>query len=201
MTTETEQHDEPKHDAFQNLRRAGEYWKRFGEEQLEGADLLEGFLPDFIRRRYIVDHFYRSSDRAKAHGSVKLMPVDGGTEDPKVANVLHADVNKLFRWLLNKRGDVAIDAPPHQEPVKPKRSVNSIGSIRYEFTINDLGEFPDGLAIEFSGLGAGSACRITRKVTGTHVEEDVTYEMVCDDDPKPGPESIPAEDTKEAARP
>lgn len=184
-TDATQAESPPKHDAFVNLRRAGRYWKRFGEEQLEGADLLEGFLPDFIRRRYTVEHFYRSSDRAKDYGSVKLMPVDGGAEDTAVANVLHADVNKLFRWLLNKRE--AAEGETRREPAKPKRSVNSVGVINYEFTIDDLGEFPDGLAIEFSGLGAGSACRIIKTVTGTHEVEDVTYEMVCDDDPPAEP--------------
>lgn len=36
MTNETEQHD-----GFQALRRAGKYWKEYGEEMLAGADAAE----------------------------------------------------------------------------------------------------------------------------------------------------------------
>lgn len=196
MTTETKP---DQHDGFQDLRRTGKYWTDYGERMTKGADLLEALLPDFVRRRYTVSYFYRS-DGDKPYGVATLYPVDGGAEDTEAANIVHADVNKLFDWLVKKRTtpDPAEAPALRQEPWKPRRSLDSgNGSISYELKVCDLPDFPQGLTVTFAGLGAGSACHITKKVTGTHEVEDVEYKMVCDDDPPPEPDTIPAEDAKE----
>lgn len=188
MTTETDQHD-----GFRDLRQTGEFWSDYGKRMTEGVDLLAALMPDFVRRRYTVTYYYRS-EGDEPYGSLYLGPVESGQKDTETANARHADVTKLFNWLLDKRTapDTTEGAEPQREPREPKRTLDrNNGSITYDFRIDDLPDFPQGLTVTVGGLGAGSACHITKKVTGTHEVEDVEYEMVCDDDP------VPAEDAKE----
>jgi len=159
------------HDAFREQRKVALYWLRNYTGDLDLLNKLEGILPSFVRRRYRFGALWGES-------SVEIAPLTSVTDDPSdntEADKLHADVNKLFLFLL-ERGET-----PQDQGV-PKRTLAGSGRIKYEFTVKGLPGFEKGLAVTVSGLPAGSACRITKKVKGTRVVEDVEYEMVCDDE-------------------
>ena len=168
-------HQADQHDAFREQRKSSLYWLRISQEELATLALLESILPSFVRRRYRITHLIRSSESRR--GSLSLVPAEPVADDLAAANALHADVDKLFGFLLGKRHDNS-DAPE-----RPARSVAHGGLIRYVFTLTGLPGFERGLEVTIGGLPAGSACHITKKVKGTRVVEDVEYVMVCDDDP------------------
>jgi hypothetical protein len=155
------------HDAFKEQRKSALYWLNKSTEELALLDKLEDVLPSFVRRRYRIGSL--------STGRLSLSPSGPTTDDPEEADKLHADVNKLFVFLLGKCEGIA-----NQEP--PSRSLEEWrGCIRYDFTLEGLPGFEDGLVISIEHLPAGSACHITKRVTGTRVVEEVEYEMVCED--------------------
>lgn len=156
------------HDAYGDHRKSSLYWLRYAQEGLENLERIEGLLPSFVRRRYIIQSLGSSY--------LHLAPVDVG-DGVVAADALHADVNKLFVFMLKKR-----EAGEGPDPTPPARGLASHdGTIHYEFTLTKLPGF-ESLRVFVGGLPAGSACRITRKVTGTRLVETVAYEMECDDD-------------------
>ena len=157
----------PDHDAFKEQRKSVLYWLRTTIEELDVLDKLEDILPSFVRRRY------RFSSVGPHH--LSLSPADTVDEnDVQSADALHADVNKLFHYLVGKtKEDI---------PAKPERKVIWNGSIAYSFSIRGLPGFEGGLTVDVGGLPAGSACHITKTVKGTRTVEDVEYTMVCDDE-------------------
>lgn len=161
------------HDAFREHRKSSAYWLRVAQEGFELVDKLEAILPSFVRRRYRIGGL--------ATGSVELSPSTFDADDPVAVDRLHADVNKLFIFLLGKRTGTEGDGAAPEPPSRSLTTWN--GKVKYDFTMTGLPGFEGGLTIVISGLPAGSACRITKKVTGTRVVENVEYEMVCDDEP------------------
>ena len=160
------------HDAFREHRKSSTYWLGVAQEGFELVDKLEAIMPSFVRRRYRIVGLTSSS--------LELSPLTVPTDDPMAGDALHADVNKLFVFLLSKG-----KASSNPEDGVPSRSLTKWnGAVRYDFTLEGLLGFEDGLRVSIGGLPAGSACHITKKVTGTRVVEDVEYEMVCDDEPK-----------------
>ena len=181
MTTETNQHKDTttEHDAFREQRKSALFWLRKGTEDIDIVDRLEGLLPSLVRRRYRITGLYRREGLTTPTGGLDLSPVDIVEDDVAAADALHADVDKLFDFLLTQRQP----ADPTVDPERPTRGLVAYnGLIRYEFTVAGLPGFEGGLTVIVSGLPAGSACHVTKKVTGTHVVEDVEYEMVCDDE-------------------
>ncbi len=181
------------HDAFREQRKSALFWLRKGTEDIDIVDRLEGLLPSFVRRRYRITGLYRREGLRAPSGTLDLCPVDVPKDNVVAADALHADVDKLFDFLLTKRHAV-VDIVAPERPARGLVAYN--GLIRYEFTLAGLPGFEGGLTVIVNGLPAGSACHITKKVTGTRVVEDVEYEMVCDDEP---PGLIPAEDALEVA--
>ncbi|KKN09190.1 hypothetical protein LCGC14_1049180 [marine sediment metagenome] len=183
-------HQAEQHDAFAEHRKNSLYWLRNYQEELATLALLEGILPSFVRRRYRIASLHRIADVGR--GYLSLEPAGPITDDLATANALHADVDKLFGFLLGKCQGA--DGAPE----RPTREVTaSTGHVRYEFTLSGLPGFEDALDVTIGRLPAGSACHITKKVKGTRVVEDVEYEMVCDDD---APGISPEERAEEAER-
>ena len=172
MTTETDTHD-----AFAEARKSARYWVRVSNEELHILDLLERLLPSFVGRRYRISSINRVESESGNTGRLTLAPV-AGEDSVEAANALHADVAKLYDYLLGKR-----EPGSYPEQVLPIRKLGYNGTITYEFTLRGLFGFEGRLDMTISGLPAGSACRITKKVTGTKVVDVVEYEMECDDDP------------------
>ncbi len=169
------------HDAFREQRKLALYWLRKSTEDLEVLDLVEDIMPLFVRRRYVITGVTRRGDE-RAMGSLDLRPLnwDEVKDDVKAADALHADVDKLFNFLLARRQDNDNQGLTQERP--SRRVVKYNGLITYDFHLTGLPGFEGGLTVIFNGLPAGSACQVTKKVTGTRVVEDVEYEMVCDDD-------------------
>lgn len=168
------------HDAFREQRKSSLYWLEKTTEELAVLEILEDILPTFVRRRYRIATISRSAGPPSATGSLGLQPVTVADDDVEVADRLHADVTKLFDFLLTKRvGDVdmVIERPT-------RRVVRYNGTIICEFRITGLPGFEGGLEVSIGGLPAGSACRIIKTVTGSRTVEDVEYQMVCDDAPE-----------------
>ena len=156
------------HDAYRDHRKMSLYWLRYASEGLDNLEKIEALLPSFVQRRYTISSLTAFS--------VTLCPVSAG-EDLAAADALHADVNKLFVFLLGK-----CEAGEDSRRSLPVRELTfHTDTIHYDFTLTKLPGF-DKLHVTVAGLPAGSACHITSKVTGTHEVEDVEYEMVCDDD-------------------
>lgn len=182
MTDQAKQHD-----AYRSLRKSSLYWLEKATKEIEILDRIEILLPSFVRRRYIISSLYRwePSQGASAHGSIDLAPVNFDKDDVKTGNALHADVGKLFDFLLTKCPEVE----QGEDSLRPARGLTAWnGLIHYEFTLAGLPGFEGGLRVTVNGLPAGSACHIIKKVKGTRVVEDVEYEMVCDDEPGISPE-------------
>ena len=200
MTTEThrEKSTTEQHDAYRALRRAAQLWLNKVAQELEVIERLEDLLPDFVRRRYIIGTVYRwERTEGKAHGAIELAPVDIDKDDVKAADALHADVGKLFDWLVNKRPEVE-QGDGSERPARGLTEYN--GTIHYEFFLTGLPGFESGLRVTINGLPPGSACHITKKVTGTKVVEVVEYEMVCDDELGISPEEHAEEAEREAVQ-
>ena len=197
MTTETHQEKDTteEHDAFREHRKSAHYWLDKATKDLEDIDRMEPLLPSFVRRRYTITSLCRwEPPTGKAQGSLGLSPVNFDKDDVKAADALHADVGKLFYWLVNKRPEVE----QGDGSSRPARGVTKWnGTINYEFFLTGLPDFEGGLRVTITGLPAGSACHVIKKVTGSKVVEDVEYEMVCDDD-EPG--ISPEERAEEAER-
>ena len=158
-------------DAFHDQRRTSLYWLRKATEEFELLDKLEGILPSFVRRRYRIGNL--------TPYSISLWPQAFDADDPAVADALHADVGKLHAYLLKKRADQTEDL--NKKPTRTLTKWN--GQVNYKFTLAGLPGFEKGLSFEVSGLPAGSACHITKVVTGYRMKEEAEYEMVCDDEP------------------
>lgn len=165
------------HDAYREQRKSSLYWLRLGAKELETVDWIEAFMPDLVRRRYRITNLYRYEHGDVHSGGIHLNPV--AFEDTvEAADALHADVNKLFNFLVEKcehLNDVVVSVPI--------RSLGHAGTISYAFSLTGLPGFEHGLSVEFHGLPAGSACHIVKEVVGTSTVEDVKYSMTCDDDP------------------
>ena len=181
MNNQTEQHD-----AFREQRKSSLYWLRNYQEELATLALLESLLPSFVQRRYRIVSIYRLRDGR--NGSLSLVPVETVVDDLAAANALHADVDKLFGFLLGKRQGK--DGAPEQ----PTRDVAHDGLIRYRFSLDGLSGFEDGLDVTVGGLPAGSACHISKVSKGKREVEEFEYKMVCDD------EAVPLDDVKEVAQ-
>ncbi len=159
------------HDAFREQRKNSLYWLSKAAEEFSVLERLEDILPQFVRWRYRI--------AAMSATSLDLQPVTVVDDDVEAADLLHADVTKLFDFLLTKRVDTV-----EPDPERPtRRVVKYNGSISCEFTIRGLPGFEHDLHVTIAGLPAGSACQIIKKITGSRVVEDVEYEMVCDDAP------------------
>ena len=171
------------HDAYREQRKSSMYWIRESTKDLEVLDMLEDVLPSFIARRYRFISISRHEQReGGAWGRMEIVPAEyvkivAGKEDVKAADALHADVNKMFKFLLSKRVNPDSDVRL-QEPV---RGLTYSGSIRYDFQVNGLPGFEGGLDVLVSGLPAGSACHITKTSKGTREVEEFEYTMECDD--------------------
>ena len=158
-------------DAFREQRKISLYWLRKATEEFDILDKIEDILPSFVRRRYRIGSLTSMS--------LSLWPQAFDADDPEAADALHADVDKLFTFLLGKRTDQT-----EYLDEKPTRTLTKWnGQVGYNFTLAGLPGFGQGLRIEVNGLPAGSACRITKKVTGYRMKEESEYEMVCDDEP------------------
>ncbi len=191
-------HQADQHDAFREQRKSALYWLCKATADLEVLDRIEDILPSFVRRRYIITSLYRwEPTTGKAHGSLALSPVNFDKDDVKAADALHADVGKLFDWLVNKRPEVE-QGDGSSRPARGLTEWN--GTINYEFTLTGLPDFEGGLRVAINGLPAGSACHVTKKVKGTRVVEDVEYEMVCDDEQGMSPEERAEEAEREAVQ-
>ncbi|KKL57523.1 hypothetical protein LCGC14_2234610, partial [marine sediment metagenome] len=178
-------HQADQHDAFREQRKSSLYWLRNYQAELATLALLENLLPSFVRRRYRIASLHRLEKR----GYLSIEPAQTVTDDLMEANALHADVDKLFGFLLSKCPEDGNGAPE-----QPTREVAaSTGLIRYEFTLAGLPGFEDSLEITIGRLPAGSACHITKVSKGKREVEEFEYKMVCDDD------SIPIDDAKEIA--
>ena len=186
-------HSTEQHDAFAEQRKSSLYWLRNYQAELSTLSLLENLLPSFVRRRYRIVRLSRTDEIRK--GILSLEPVKPVVDDVAAANALHADVDKLFGFLLGKCQD---NGTPN--PNRPHREVMTYsGLIRYEFTLTGLLGFEGGLEVTIGGLPAGSACKIIKTVKGTRVVEDVEYEMVCDDAPSMSLDERADEAEREAA--
>ncbi|KKL87947.1 hypothetical protein LCGC14_1929660 [marine sediment metagenome] len=175
MTTEPEQHD-----AFREQRASSLYWLKRATEEFEVLEMLEDILPQFVRWRYRIATISRRADSHIATGSLGLQPVSVVDDDVDAADRLHADVTKLFDFLLTKR----VVADGAGDPERPtRRVVQYNGTILCEFRITGLPGFEGGLDVNIGGLPAGSACRIIKTVKGSRIVEEVEYQMVCDDAP------------------
>ncbi len=183
-------HQADQHDAFREQRKSSLYWLRNYQEELATLALLESILPSFVRRRYRFAYIHRTAEAKK--GALSLEPVRPVTDDLGAANALHADVDKLFGFLLGKcQGGDSV-------PERPTRAVTaSTGLISYAFTLVGLPGFEDGLEITVGRLPAGSACHITKVSKGKREVEEFEYKMVCDDEPS---DTIPLDDAREVAQ-
>ena len=182
------------HNAYREQRKSSMYWIRTSAEELDTLDLLEDILPEFVGRRYRFISISRHQPKeGVAWGRVEIVPSEPvGKDDVAAADALHADVNKLFRFLLSKRvnPDLAIVG-------EPVRSLTYSGSIRYTFGMRGVPGFEGGLETMVSGLPAGSACHITKTSKGTREVEEFEYTMECDDQ-VPAGEELEAKSTVEA---
>ena len=166
------------HDAFKEQRRTSLYWLRKATDELELLDKFEDILPSFVRRRYRIGSL--------TPYNLRLWPQAFDANVWGAADALHADVDKLYAFLLGKRHDNG-----GQVVLPPSRSLTKWnGQVSYSFTLSGLPGF-DRLQVEISGLPAGSACRITKKVTGYRMHEESEYEMVCEDEPGEVIEAMP----------
>ena len=160
-------------DAFREQRKASLYWLRKATEEFEVLDKIEDILPSFVRRRYRIGSLSALS--------LSLWPQAFDTDDPKAADALHADVNKLFIFLIDKCEGGGAQGLSAGQPTRTLTKWN--GQVGYSFTLYGLPGFEKGLRIEVNGLPAGSTCHITKKVTGYRMHEESEYEMVCGDEP------------------
>jgi len=155
------------HDAYREQRKTSLYWLRKVTGELDLLDKIEDILPSFVQRRYRIGNLTPSS--------LSLWPQEPAN-GPEAADALHADVDKLYTYLLGQH--------PDQTYKKPRRTlVKWSGQVGYSFSLNELPGFKQGLRVEFNGLPAGSNCQITKKVTGYRMQEESEYEMVCEDEP------------------
>jgi len=166
------------HDAYREQRKSSVYWIRTSTEELDTLDLLEDILPGFVSRRYRFISISRHQPReGEAWGRVELIPAEGVKEDNvKAADALHADVLKLYNFLVTKCTN-----PTLVKPNLPVRHLNHVGQIRYDFIIAGIPNFEGGLDVVISGLPAGSACHITKTSKGKREVEEFEYAMECDD--------------------
>ena len=102
------------HNAYREQRKSSMYWIRTSAEELDTLDLLEDILPEFVGRRYRFISISRHQPKeGGAWGRVEIVPSEPvGKDDVKAADALHADVNKLFRFLLPKRVNPSSTLPP-----------------------------------------------------------------------------------------
>lgn len=192
MTDQAEQHD-----AFREQRKTSLYWLRKATDDLETLELVENILPQFVRWRNIISNVSRN-ERMDT-GALDIHPVGEVAEgDVAAADALHADVTKLFDWLLGKRHDNGLQGLTQERP--SRRVVKYSGLITYDFRLTGLPGFEGGLSVTIAGLPAGSACRITQKVTGYRMVKEAEYEMVCDDEPGISPEERAEEAEREAVQ-
>lgn len=182
-----------KHDAYREQRKSSVYWIRMSTQELDILDLLEDVLPAFVGRRYrFVSISRHEPSEGGAWGRVEIVPVEQVEEgDVKAADALHADVGKLFSFLLTKRTN-----PDLVEPNPPVRTLDYMGHIRYDFIVNGVPRFEAGLGVLVSGLPAGSACHITKTIKGKREIEEFEYTMECDDE-APGGEELEAKAVEE----
>ncbi len=158
---------EPRFNAFARERKDCAANLRYTAERLVALDQLEELLPAFVARRFRF--------MGIAENYLSLYPAEPENADP---DSLHADVYKLFDFLVKKRVDSGNSGLLAHDPT---RTVNkSSGLISYRFTITGLPMSP--LSVEISGIPVGSKCEIIKHVKGTKTVEDVEYELVCEED-------------------
>ncbi len=186
------------HNAYREQRKSSMYWIRTSAEELDVLDLLEDVLPAFVGRRYRFVSISRHQPKeGGAWGRVEITPakyveIANGKEDVKAANAFHADVNKLFRFLLSKRVN-----PDLARVAEPIRDLTYGGSIRYTSDMKGVPGFDAGLEVVVSGLPAGSACHITKTSKGVREVEEFEYKMECDDEAPHGGEELEAKAVEE----
>jgi len=184
------------HNAYREQRKTSMYWIRTSAEELDILDMLEDVLPTFVGRRYRFVLISRHQPREdKAWGRVEIVPSEPVKEDDvKAADSLHADVGKLYTFLLSRRM-----GPDFRTPNLPVRKVDHMGYIRYDFNVSGIPGFEAGLDVLVSGLPPGSACHITKTPKGVREVEQFEYTMECDDEaPGISPEERAEEAEKEA---
>ncbi len=165
------------HNAYSELRKSSMYWVKKAVADIEALELIEAIMPSFVKRRYTISSLYKSE--TSAMGSIELYPYEADKDDVKAADALHADVGKLFDYLFSKCEDRS-EVPP-----RPTRRLAWNGLIQYTFRLTGLPGFEKGLDVTVSGIPAGSACRIVKKVTANRMVQDFEYTMECDEEPVP----------------
>ncbi len=166
------------HNAYREQRKSSMYWIRRSADELDVLDMLEDILPSFVGRRYRFVSISRHEQRdGEAWGRVEIVPSEPVKEgDVKAADALHADMDKLFKFILSKR----VNPDPDVRLQEPVRGLTLTGSIRYDFVVSGVPGFEGGLDVLISGLPAGSACHITKTFKGKREVEEFEYSMVCD---------------------
>ena len=171
------------HNAYREARSSSLYWIRTSTEELGTLEKLEDILPTFVRRRYRFICISRHQPKGgEAYGRMEIVPAETVKNDVEAADALHADVTKLFDFLLTKTTN-----PSLTKTNLPVRKLDHIGRISYDFIVTGIPGFLAGLDVKVSGLPAGSACHITKTSKGVREVEDFEYKMKCDDE-QPGEE-------------
>ena len=179
------------HNAYREQRKNSMYWLHKAVEEMEALNLIEDIMPSFVQRRYRIISLHKSE--VGTSGNIDLCPVDVVEDNVEAADALHADVDKLFDYLLDKRRVLKVAG---EEFPRPTRRLAWNGLIQYTFRLVNLPGFDDGLSVTMSGLPAGSACRVVKKVTANRMVQDFEYEMECDDEQ--GGEELEAKAVEEA---
>ena len=158
---------ETKFNAFAAARRECADSLLYDAGKLLTLNKLEELLPSFVAGRF---RFIAISENY-----LSMFPFAAESFDP---DSMHADVYKLFKFLVKKRvdnGNIGLS------PDAPSRIINkNSGLITYHFTLHGLPMDP--LSVEISGLPVGSKCEVIKHVKGTRVVEDVEYELVCEEE-------------------
>ncbi len=161
------------HNAYREVRKSSMYWVKKAAADIEALELIEDIMPSFIKRRYTISSLYKSE--TSSTGNIELYPYEADKDDVKAADILHADVGKLFDYLFSKCEDRSV-VPP-----RPERKLAWNGLIQYTFRLRGVRGFEAGLDIKVGGIPAGSACRIVKKVTANRMVQDFEYTMECDE--------------------
>ncbi len=162
------------HNAYREVRKSSMYWVRKAAADIEALELIEDIMPSFVKRRYTISSLHKSE--TSSMGNIELFPYEADKDDVKAADILHADVGKLFDYLFSKCEDRSVTPP------RPTRRLAWNGLIQYTFRLVGLPGYEAHLDVTVSGIPAGSACRVVKKVTANRMVQDFEYEMECDDE-------------------
>lgn len=172
--------------SFNAYRRTQAAQLEFFARSLKVAEIIDPVFPAFVGNRYRVESIYEDPGYGGNRGRYTVVLQPDLDKMPRgKADSLHADVDKLYTYLVGKRnsdgnGDCLI------EPTRSAQSwggKDGEGAIKYRMVVSHIPELGGKhLEVNINGIPEGSKCKLVRTPKGEPRQiQDYTVELVCED--------------------